>query len=83
MHLGYRQSWRARGSPALTPVIDVGEQFVQRAFLRPGTLRPPFAASRCGIDNSLIDYAAYRHTTTTVPAPSAPTFQSSRTGSRA
>jgi SAM-dependent methyltransferase len=40
MHLRYRQSCRACGSTALSPVIDLGEQFVQGAFVKPG-LEPP------------------------------------------
>jgi SAM-dependent methyltransferase len=40
MHLRYRQACRACGSAALTPVIDLGEQFVQGAFVKPG-MEPP------------------------------------------
>ena len=40
MHLTYRQSCRGCGSTALTPVIDLGEQFVQGAFIKPG-VQPP------------------------------------------
>src|SRR5260221_3661940 len=52
MHLRYRQSCRGCGSPSLTPVIDLGEQFVQGAFLKPGTQPPtlrriPLRLFRC------------------------------------
>jgi SAM-dependent methyltransferase len=52
MHLRYRQSCRGCGSTALTPVIDLGEQFVQGAFLKPGTQPPtlrriPLRLFRC------------------------------------
>ena len=40
MHLTYRQSCRGCGSTSLTPVIDLGEQFVQGAFVKPG-MQPP------------------------------------------
>ena len=40
MHLRYRQACRGCGSTALTPVIDLGEQFVQGAFVKPG-MEPP------------------------------------------
>jgi len=40
MHLTYRQSCRGCGSTSLTPVIDLGEQFVQGAFVKPG-VQPP------------------------------------------
>lgn len=40
MHLKYLQSCRACGSTSLTPVIDLGEQYVQGAFLKPG-VKPP------------------------------------------
>src|SRR6266853_6809586 len=52
MHLRYRQSCRGCGSTSLTPVIDLGEQFVQGAFLKPGTQPPtlrriPLRLFRC------------------------------------
>ena len=40
MHLTYRQSCRGCGSTALTPVIDLGDQYVQGAFVKPG-MQPP------------------------------------------
>src|SRR5437899_8605133 len=52
MHLTYRQSCRACGSTALSPVIDLGEQFIQGAFVKPGvelptTRRIPLRLIRC------------------------------------
>ncbi len=52
MHLRYRQSCRGCGSTALTPVIDLGEQFVQGAFVKPGSQPPtlrriPLRLLRC------------------------------------
>jgi C-methyltransferase-like protein/methyltransferase family protein/putative zinc binding protein len=52
MHLKYRQSCRSCGSTALSPVIDLGDQFVQGAFLKPGTQPPtlrriPLRLFRC------------------------------------
>ncbi len=52
MHLRYRQSCRGCGSTALTPVIDLGEQYVQGAFVKPGVPPPtlrriPLRLLRC------------------------------------
>lgn len=41
MHLVYRQSCRVCGSRELTPVIDLGEQFLQGSFVKPGKPMPP------------------------------------------
>ena len=41
MHLKYRRSCRACGSPALTPVTDLGEQYLQGSFVKPGKPDPP------------------------------------------
>ncbi len=41
MHLKYRRSCRACGSPALTPVTDLGEQYLQGSFVKPGKPYPP------------------------------------------
>lgn len=41
MHLVHRKTCRACGSPALTRVIDLGEQFLQGSFLKPGRVPPP------------------------------------------
>lgn len=41
MHLKYRNTCRICGSKALTPVIDLGEQYLQGSFLKPGKEMPP------------------------------------------
>jgi len=41
MHLIHRKSCRVCGSTALTKVIDLGEQFLQGSFVKPGTDQPP------------------------------------------
>lgn len=41
MHLTYRNTCRACGSPALTKVIDLGEQHVQGVFIKTGSPLPP------------------------------------------
>ena len=41
MHLTYRKTCRICGSSALTKVIDLGEQYLQGSFLKPGKERPP------------------------------------------
>lgn len=41
MHLAHRKSCRACGSTALTPVIDLGPQFLQGSFVKPGKDAPP------------------------------------------
>jgi SAM-dependent methyltransferase len=41
MHLRYRQTCRTCGSPALTKVIDLGEQFIQGSFIKEGYETPP------------------------------------------
>ena len=52
MHLTYRTTCRACGSSALEKVIDLGEQHIQGAFLKPGAERPalrkmPLSLVRC------------------------------------
>ena len=52
MHLTYRTTCRACGSSALEKVIDLGEQHIQGAFLKPGTESPalrkmPLSLVRC------------------------------------
>jgi SAM-dependent methyltransferase len=44
MHLTYRKSCRVCGSTALTPVINLGEQFLQGSFVKPGKELPPTRA---------------------------------------
>lgn len=41
MHLLYRQSCRVCGSRALANSIDLGKQYLQGSFLKPGTSMPP------------------------------------------
>ncbi len=41
MHLTYRQTCRVCGSPALTKVIDLGEQYLQGSFIGPDGKVPP------------------------------------------
>src|SRR2546426_12550896 len=41
MHVIHRKTCRVCGSPALTSVIDLGEQYIQGAFIKPGKALPP------------------------------------------
>jgi SAM-dependent methyltransferase len=41
MHLCHRQTCRACGSSALTKTIDLGEQYLQGTFIKPGQRMPP------------------------------------------
>jgi hypothetical protein len=41
MHLKHRTTCRACGSSALTPVINLGEQYLQGSFVKPGKEMPP------------------------------------------
>lgn len=41
MHLTYRKTCRICGSSALTDVIDLGDQYLQGSFLKPGKETPP------------------------------------------
>ena len=41
MHPRYRKTCRVCGSAHLTPVIDLGEQYLQGSFVKPDTLMPP------------------------------------------
>lgn len=41
MHLGHRKTCRVCGSSPLTKVIDLGEQFLQGSFVKPGKQMPP------------------------------------------
>lgn len=41
MHLIHRKTCRACGSSALTKVIDLGEQYLQGSFVKPGKELPP------------------------------------------
>ena len=41
MHLSHRKTCRVCGSEALTKVIDLGEQYLQGSFVKPGKEEPP------------------------------------------
>jgi len=41
MHLVHRNSCRVCGSKALTPVINLGSQYLQGSFVKPGKELPP------------------------------------------
>ncbi|HUP91422.1 MAG TPA: class I SAM-dependent methyltransferase [Solimonas sp.] len=41
MHPKYRQTCRVCGSTHLKPVIDLGDQYLQGSFIKPGVLMPP------------------------------------------
>jgi len=41
MHLIHRTTCRVCGSSALTPVIDLGDQYLQGSFVKPGKETPP------------------------------------------
>src|SRR5258707_6447257 len=41
MHLIHRDTCRVCGSSALTKVIDLGEQYLQGSFVKPGKEMPP------------------------------------------
>lgn len=41
MHLVHRKSCRVCGSSALTPVINLGDQYLQGSFVKPGKEMPP------------------------------------------
>lgn len=72
MHLTYRKTCRICGSPALTKVIDLGEQHLQGSFIKPGKEQPPMRKIstelvRC---NPMIDESAcgLLQTVTSVPS---------------
>lgn len=41
MHLTHRKTCRVCGSSALTPVINLGDQYLQGSFVKPGKEEPP------------------------------------------
>jgi len=41
MHLTFRKTCRVCGSASLTRVIDLGDQFLQGSFVKPGKEIPP------------------------------------------
>ncbi len=47
MHLVYRKTCRVCGSEALSPVIDLGRQYLQGSFVKPGKEDPPLRKIAC------------------------------------
>jgi SAM-dependent methyltransferase len=47
MHLTYRKTCRVCGSDSLTPVIDLGEQYLQGSFIKEGKEIPPMRKIPC------------------------------------
>jgi SAM-dependent methyltransferase len=47
MHLKYRQTCRACGSSSLKKVIDLGPQYLQGSFIKPGKEMPPMRQIPC------------------------------------
>ncbi len=41
MHIRHAKNCRVCGSPAVVPVIDLKDQFLQGSFVKPGTVMPP------------------------------------------
>lgn len=49
MHLVHRKTCRVCGSPSLTRVIDLGEQYLQGSFVKPGKETPPLRKIACAL----------------------------------
>ena len=49
MHLIHRQTCRVCGSDSLTPVVDLGEQYLQGSFVKEGKELPPMRKIPCQI----------------------------------
>jgi 2-polyprenyl-3-methyl-5-hydroxy-6-metoxy-1,4-benzoquinol methylase len=49
MHLTYRKTCRVCGSDSLTPVINLGEQYLQGSFIKEGKELPPMRKIPCEI----------------------------------
>ena len=49
MHLTYRKTCRVCGSDSLTPVIDLGEQYLQGSFVKEGKELPPMRKIGCSL----------------------------------
>lgn len=49
MHLTYRKTCRVCGSDSLTPVIDLGEQYLQGSFIKEGKELPPMRKIPCSL----------------------------------
>ncbi len=47
MHLTHRKTCRVCGSTALSPVIDLGKQYLQGSFFKPGKQTPPLRKIDC------------------------------------
>lgn len=47
MHLKHRQTCRICGSTSLTPVIDLGQQYLQGSFVKPGQKAPSSRRIEC------------------------------------
>ena len=47
MHIKFRKTCRVCGSSALTRVIDLGEQYLQGSFVKPGKELPPLRKIPC------------------------------------
>ena len=69
MHLTHRQTCRVCGSPALTPVIDLGPQHLQGSFVKLGREMPPNRRIPCQLvrcdpsqDESSCGLLQMRHT---------------------
>lgn len=60
MHLTYRQTCRVCGSDSLTPVINLGEQYLQGSFVKEGKELPPMRKIPCEIVrcNPIVDETA-------------------------
>src|SRR4051812_27109174 len=57
MHLTYRQTCRVCGSPHLRSAIDLGEQYLQGSFVKPGQIIPsqrklPTLLVRCDVSKN-------------------------------
>lgn len=49
MHLIYRKTCRVCGSDSLTPIIDLGEQYLQGSFIKEGKELPPMRKILCSL----------------------------------
>ena len=72
MHLRHRKTCRVCGSPALTPVLNLGAQHLQGSFVKPGKELPPLRRIplelvRCDVeaDESACGLLQLRHSTPT------------------
>ena len=49
MHIRKRTTCRVCGSPSLTPVIDLGPQYLQGSFVKPGKEMPSQRKINCSL----------------------------------